>query len=80
MRRKVLSRPDFGLCVLLPKALWPSFSHAEGMADVLVNGAPVVVTVRSEACDCRGTGIHEHRFLSFPTGVVQKGETIGIEF
>ncbi len=63
IRRKVLRRDDFGLCVLLPKTAWGLLPQ-RGSAAVRVHGTRRRVTVRSERCNCRGTDGHEHRFLS----------------
>jgi len=63
--RKVLERDDFGLCVLLPKTEWSRLPKS-GTARVEIDGTPRRVTVQIEKCNCRGTGWHEHRFLSLP--------------
>jgi len=76
--RKVLRRENFGLCVLLPKTDWPLLPH-HVTAQVLVNGITRRVTVQSEKCNCRGTGWHEHRFLSLPvTAGVKEGSQVKI--
>ena len=65
LTRKVLKRGDLGLCVLLPKTEWRRYPCC-GAAQVQVNGAACTVTVQVEDCDCRGEGVHQHRFLSLP--------------
>ncbi|HQK95461.1 MAG TPA: hypothetical protein PLD23_18335 [Armatimonadota bacterium] len=79
IQRKALIHEAFGLCVLLPKTHWRRAPEPGGSARVLLNGAEVEVTVRSEECDCRGTGAHEHRFLALPAGVAGPGETLTVE-
>lgn len=66
--RKVLDRADFGRCVLLPKTEW-SRVPAPGPVDIEVDEVPCTVMVAVEECDCRGTGVHEHRFVLLPDGV-----------
>lgn len=66
--RKVLERDDFGLCVLLPKTEWSKLPES-GPARAKVDGQMRRVTVQVEKCNCRGTGWHEHRFLSLPRTV-----------
>jgi len=63
--RKVLERDDFGLCVLVPKTEWSRLPDS-GPARVHVDGKMRQVTVQVEKCNCRGTGWHQHRFLSLP--------------
>lgn len=76
--RKVLQREDFGLCVLLPKTEWARLPDS-GSATVSVDGERRRVVVQSEACNCRGTGWHEHRFLSLPATVgVRPGQRVAI--
>ena len=65
IRRKVLERDDFGLCVLLPKTEWSRLPDS-GPARVGIDGKARRVTVQVEKCNCRGRGWHEHRFLSLP--------------
>jgi hypothetical protein len=46
----------------------------------LVDGARRRLTVLSEDCDCRGTGLHEHRFLVLPESAgVEPGRQCTIE-
>jgi hypothetical protein len=79
VRRKVLRRDDFGLCVLLPKTAWAAFPP-DGAAAVMVNGMPGSATVQTERCNCRGEGWHEHRFLSLPSkSTAQVGDSLDIE-
>jgi len=75
MRRKVLLRDDFGLCVLLPKTCWSALP-ATGRATVRVNGTKRRVTVRSEQCTCRGRVPHEHRFVSLPASAGLKAHEV----
>jgi hypothetical protein len=66
MRRRVLLRDDCGLCVLLPKTAWQDAPAPGRSFTAVVDGRRRRVTVFSEPCDCRGTGVHEHRFLVLP--------------
>lgn len=75
--RKVIDHSDFGRCVLLPKTHW-SAAPSVGPVDVLVDGVACTVTVCVERCDCRGTGEHEHRFLTLPDQV-PAGESVRID-
>lgn len=63
--RRVLRRGDFGLCIALPKTEWPKLPD-RGIATVSIDGVTRRVTVQTEQCNCRGSGTHEHRFLSLP--------------
>ncbi|MBN1611191.1 MAG: hypothetical protein JW940_31450 [Polyangiaceae bacterium] len=76
--RRVLSRDDFGLCVLLPKTAWNKLP-SKGAAQVGVNGRSQRVVVRTERCNCQGDGWHQHRFLSFQRGArIDEGERVRI--
>jgi hypothetical protein len=66
IRRKLLTRDDCGLCVLLPKTAWQDAPAAGRSFTATVDGRRRRVTVFSESCNCRGTGLHEHRFLVLP--------------
>jgi hypothetical protein len=66
LRRKVLEREDFGLCILLPKTAWQDAPEPGSACSALVNGDRRRLQVMSEDCDCRGIGLHEHRFLALP--------------
>jgi len=79
IQRKTLMHETFGLCVLLPKTHWRRAPAPGAVAKVKLNGAEVDVTVRSEDCDCQGTGVHEHRFLALPDGAAAQGETVAVE-
>ena len=79
VQRKVLRREDFGVCVLLPKTLWPRFPAA-GAARAIIDHSEQQVTVCVEQCNCRGTGWHEHRFLALPpAAAAAKGTRITLE-
>lgn len=76
--RKVLSRDDWGLCVLLPKTEWKKLPN-KGPARIAVDGKEQRVVVRVEKCKGQGDGWHEHRFLSFARNVsVQEGQRVTI--
>jgi hypothetical protein len=78
MLRKVLSRADFGLCVLLPKTEWEKLPK-RGSAQVGVNGEKQRVVVQVERCNCQGDGWHQHRFLSFNAkSGIEEGERVKI--
>lgn len=66
VRRKVLLRDDFGLCVCWPKTHWAHVPEAGQVGTVVIDGVERAVTVHSEACNCQGTGWQEHRFLGLP--------------
>lgn len=66
MRRRVLQRDDFGLCVCWPKTHWAKVPAPGESTTLLVNDEARTVTVHSEPCNCQGTGWHEHRFLGLP--------------
>ena len=66
IRRKVLQRDDFGLCVLWPKSHWGAVGPPGGTVSVQVDGSPRRVRVEAEDCDCRGMGRHQHWFLCIP--------------
>ena len=67
--RKVLHRDDFGLCVCWPKTEWARVAEPGKTCTVKLDDETRRVTVQTEACDCQGTGWHEHRFLSLPKSV-----------
>ena len=68
LKRKILRRDDFGLCVLLPKTAWSAAPEPGGTLMANVNGDRRRLRVRSESCTCGGHPLHEHRFLSLPAG------------
>ncbi len=78
IRRKVLCREDFGLCVCLPKTHWQKVAAPGEETTVRIGDEELCVTVHSEPCNCRGTGWHEHRFLGFAEGVRLKPGDVAV--
>jgi hypothetical protein len=72
LRRKVLLRDDFGLCVLLPKTLWAKVPEPGNAFVATVDGERRRLRVESEPCSCRGHVPHEHRFLKLPTSMAAR--------
>ena len=66
IRRKVLWRDDFGLCVSWPKTEWGNVPEPGGSLNAKVDGKVRRLRVQTEPCNCRGHKPHEHRFLSLP--------------
>lgn len=67
VRRKVLQRADFGLCVLWPKTAWEKVPQPGGSFMAAVDGARRRLGVVSEQCTCQGPhSPHEHRYLTLP--------------
>ena len=64
--RKVLRRDDLGLCVSWPKTHWSKTAAPGASCTVLIDDRSCRVQVRTEKCNCRGSGWHEHRFLKLP--------------
>ena len=80
LKRKVLERDDFGLCVLLPKTDWDRFAQPGRSSLVAINGRRRRVGIASKACNCRGDTPHEHRFLTLPASAgLKPGERVTIE-
>ena len=77
VRRKVLDREDFGLCVCWPNTLWKAVPAPGEAVTVLVDGRPCEARVETERCNCGGEGWHEHRFLSLPKAGGGHGGTAG---
>ncbi|NLW49343.1 MAG: hypothetical protein GXY85_00680 [Candidatus Brocadiaceae bacterium] len=77
VRRKVLHRDDFGLCVLWPKTEWGRVPQpgAAFMADV--DGTRRRLRVVSEQCTCQGPDEpHEHHYLTLPASTgLEPGRT-----
>ena len=77
IRRKVLLRPDFGLCVLWPKTAWGKVPQPGGSFMADVDGSRRRLRVLSEQCACQGPNEpHEHRYLGLPASTgLQPGQT-----
>ena len=77
IRRKVLLREDFGLCVLWPKTAWGRAPQPGDSFAADVDGVRRRLRVHSETCTCQGPEKpHEHRYLTLPASTgLQPGQT-----
>jgi alkylated DNA nucleotide flippase Atl1 len=78
IERAVIEHDKLGLCVLLPKTSWGDWP-AKGAAIAMIDGKPVRCRVLVEQCNCRGTGMHEHRFLGLPGGAAIRGQRVRVQ-
>jgi hypothetical protein len=80
LKRKVLRRDDFGICVLLPKTLWQMVPEPGRACTARVDGRRRRLRVETEHCTCRGNEPHEHRLLALPSAArLRPGDRAVIE-